>query len=153
MTQQAPKIGTPALVRGGSTALAMLLPGSGALSRLLRTGVVAGGFLASSTMGSKGRPQFLVLSTSATDKLPAQAGKYANLAIGTASWVGVQALIAHAAALLPLPKVVKALGVSAALAAADQLLGDRTETFAGKAQAMGEQADDELGQAADGAVG
>lgn len=122
---QQPKIGTAALVRGGSTAAAMLVPGKGKVNRFVRSAVVAGGYLASTQLGEKGRPQFLMVSFDESDNVPAPVRRYGNLALGTASWVGIQALVAHAAALLPVPKIVKALGLGAVVAAADQKMSDR----------------------------
>lgn len=122
---QQPKIGTTALVRGGSTAAAMLVPGKGKVSRFVRSAVVAGGYLASSQLGEKDCAEYRVLSFDEKDNVPAPVKKYGNLALGAASWVGIQALVAHAAALLPLPKIVKALGLGALVAGADQKMSDR----------------------------
>lgn len=129
-SKQQPAVGTTALVRGASTAAAMLLPGRGKANRFVRSAVVAGGYLASEQLGEKGRPQFLVMSFEDSDNVPEPVRRYGNLALGTASWLGIQALLGHAAALLPLPKLVKAVGLGALVAVADQKMSDR----AGRAQ-------------------
>lgn len=119
-------IGTPSLVRGAGTALAMLVPGGGRVNRFVRSAVVAGAYVGSRTLLPAAPAPAPPLAIDEDDpSLPAPVKQYGNLALGTASWVGVQALLAHAAALLPLPKLLKALLLGGAVTVVDQQMSDR----------------------------
>lgn len=119
-------VGAPSLVRGAGTTLAMVVPGKGRLNRFVRSAVVAGSYVASRTL----LPPAPALATplvldEVAPSLPAPVKQYGNLAVGTASWVGVQALLAHAAVLVPLPKVVKAVLLGGVVTVVDQRMSDR----------------------------
>lgn len=119
-------IGTPSLVRGAGTALAMLVPGRGRVNRFVRSVVVAGAYVGSRTLLPPAPGPAAPLAIDEDDpSVPAPVKKYGNLALSTASWVGVQALLAHVAALLPLPTLLKALLLGGAVTVVDQQVSDR----------------------------
>ncbi|WP_029136149.1 hypothetical protein [Nakamurella lactea] len=120
------KVSTPSMVRGSAVTAAMLVPGRGRFSRVVRTGVVAAGYLGSFALDPQAKPEhYTLMSFTGSEDVPDQLRSYGNVAVGTASWVGIQTLVAHAAALLPLPKTFKALLVGGGVAVADSWVGER----------------------------
>jgi hypothetical protein len=123
------KVSTPSMVRGAGVTAAMLVPGSNRFSRFVRTGLVGAGYLGSFAIEPERRPEhYTLLSFEDTDDVSDDVRRYANMTLGTASWIGIQALIAHAATLLPLPKVIKAAALGGAVAVADGWLGERVRS-------------------------
>lgn len=117
---------SPSMVRGAGVTAAMLVPGHGRFSRFVRTGVVAAGYLGSFAIDPDSTPaHYTLMSFDRPDEVPDDVRRYGNLALGTASWVGIQTLLAHAATLLPLPKSIKALAVGGVVTVADSWLGER----------------------------
>jgi hypothetical protein len=120
------KVSRPSMVRGAGVTAAMLVPGHNRFSRFVRTAVVVAGYLGSFAIDPDKKPvHYTLVSFDDTDDVPDEVRKYGNVALGTASWVGIQALIAHAATLLPLPKTIKALLVGGGVVVADGWIGER----------------------------
>lgn len=120
------KVTTPSMVRGAGVTAAMLVPGSNRFSRFVRTALVGAGYLGSFAIDPDRKPEhYTLLSFENTDDVSDDVRKYGNVALGTASWIGIQTLLAHAAALLPLPKSIKAFALGGAVTVADSWLGQR----------------------------
>lgn len=131
------KVTTPSIVRGAGVTAAMLVPGHNRFSRLVRSAAVAAGYLGSFAVEPDKKPSHYTLMTfkdpqAADPSAPTdEVTKYGNLAIGTASWIGIGAVLGHLAQLVPLPKVLKATALGGAVAVGDSYLGDKVR--AGKA--------------------
>lgn len=121
------QVTTPSMVRGAGVAAAMLVPGHGRISRLVRTGVVGASYVASfSTEQSTHQPvHYAMVSFDGDDNVPDEVKQYAPMVIGTASWIGIQAVVGHIAALLPLPKSIKALLTGGAVALGDGWVNEK----------------------------
>lgn len=125
------KVTTPSAVRGAGVTAAMLVPGHNGFSRLLRTALVGAGYLGSFAVEPDKKPvHYTLVSFDKSDDVPDQVREYGNLALGTASWIGIQAVLGHLAALLPLPKAIKAMLLGGTVAVADSWIGDRAKSGA-----------------------
>lgn len=122
------KVTTPSMVRGAAVTAAMLVPGHNGFSRLIRTAVVGAGYLGSFAAEPDSKPvHYTLLSFDKSDDVPDQVREYGNLALGTASWIGIQAILGHLAAVLPLPRAVRAALVGGAVTIADSWIGERAK--------------------------
>ena len=106
----------------------MLVPGGNRFSRLIRTTLAGAGYLGSFAIDPKTKPShYTLVGFDKTEQVPDDVRKYANMAAGTASWIGISAVLGHLAALLPLPRVVKALAVGGAVAVGDAWVGENAK--------------------------
>lgn len=122
------KVTTPSLVRGAGVAAAMLVPGGNAFGRLLRTGLTSAGYVGSFAIDPQRKPvHYTLISFDNSAAVPQEVRKYANFAAGTASWIGISSVIGHLAAVLPLPRLVKALLVGGAVATGDAWVSDQAK--------------------------
>lgn len=121
------KVTTPSLVRGAGVAAAMLVPGHNGFARVLRSAFAGAGYLGSFAAEPDKRPEhYTLVSVTDVDDMPDQVREYGSMALGTASWVGITAVLGHLAAVLPLPKVLKAAALGSAVAVGDAWVADRT---------------------------
>ncbi|MGI8415668.1 MAG: hypothetical protein ACR2P2_05555, partial [Nakamurella sp.] len=105
--------------------------GHNGFSRVLRTALVGAGYVGSFAVEPDKKPaHYTLVSFDKSDDVPDQVRKYGNMALGTASWIGIQAVLAHLAALVPLPKAIKAMLLGGGVAVADSWIAERARSGA-----------------------